>query len=256
MIHLTDLKRKICSPFYYTPKIHREGNPGRPVINSTTYHTSKVSRFVDYHFQSLVKEVSSNINDPTDFVIKINNFKVPENPFLVTMNINFVFSYHGCKSFIYIHTKQRIYCCCQTKARQPRKENRSRKSDNILSTYFDTKQYHFLTQSFTFKSKAVLWEQNAPPIHRSSSYLRFIDDIFMVWTKLENQLKFFINEMSKKHSIKLDFKFSKETKIEFLDTLVDRLQTILYKKLTTSSFTKKEYLLQPSIKNKTSLLNF
>ena len=37
--------------------------------------------------------------------------------------------------------------------------------------------------------------------------------------------------MSKKHSIKLDFKFSKETKIEFLDTLVNRLQTILYKKL-------------------------
>ena len=49
--------------------------------------------------------------------------------------------------------------------RQPRKENRSRKSDNILSTYFDTKQYNFLTQSFTFKSKAVLWEQNAAPTY-------------------------------------------------------------------------------------------
>ena len=70
---------------------------------------------------------------------------------------------------------------------------------------------------------------------KSSSYLQFIDDIFMVWTKSQNQLKPFINEINKKHySIKLDFKFSKE-KIEYLDTLVykdhdNRLQARLYKK--------------------------
>ena len=66
---------------------------------------------------------------------------------------------------MYKHTKQQTYCCCQTKTRQLRKENRSHKSDNVLSTYFYTKQNHFLTQSFTFKSKAVLWEQNAPPTY-------------------------------------------------------------------------------------------
>ena len=72
---------------------------------------------------------------------------------------------------------------------------------------------------------------------KSSSYLRFIDDIFMVWTKSENQYKFFRNEINKKHHfIKFDFKFSKE-EIEFLDTLVhkehsNRLQTTLYKKPT------------------------
>ena len=73
--------------------------------------------------------------------------------------------------------------------------------------------------------------------NKSSSYLRLIDNIFMVWTKSENEINFFINEISKKHhSIKFDFKFSKE-KIEFLDTLVykdhnNRLQTALYKKPT------------------------
>ena len=70
--------------------------------------------------------------------------------------------------------------------------------------------------------------------NKSSSYLLFIDDIFMKWTKSENELKSFINEMNKKHhSIKFDFKFSKE-KTEFLDALVSkdhnkRLQTTLYK---------------------------
>ena len=75
----------------------------------------------------------------------------------------------------------------------------------------------------------------------------------------------------KHHSIKFDFKFSKE-KIEVLDTLVykdhnNRLQTALYKKPTDcenylhakSAYPlslKKSISLQPSIKNKTSLLNF
>ena len=45
--------------FYYTPKLCKESNPGRPVINSTNCHTSEISRFLDYHFQSLVKEVPS-----------------------------------------------------------------------------------------------------------------------------------------------------------------------------------------------------
>ena len=47
--------------------------------------------------------------------------------------------------------------------------------------------------------------------NKSSSYLRFIDNIFMVWTKSENELKSFIHEKNKKnHSVKFDFKFSKE----------------------------------------------
>ena len=109
--------------------------------------------------------------------------------------------------------------------------------------------------NFTFKRKAVLWKQYTP-LHtqkylypswkgyiysliknESSSYLRFINNIFMVWTKSENELKSFINEINKKHYlIKFDFKISIE-KIEFLDTLVykdhnNRLQTTLYKKPT------------------------
>ena len=107
---------------------------------------------------------------------------------------------------------------------------------------------------------------------KSSRYLRFISEIFMVWAEPKNQLKFLIKETNKKHyTIKLDFKFPKE-KNEFLENLGfkeqnNRLQTALSKnptdrpklslyKICTYSFTNKEYSLQPSIKNKKSLLNF
>ena len=69
--------------------------------------------------------------------------------------------------------------------------------------------------------------------NKSAIHARYIDDIFMVWTKSESELKHFMNKINQKHqAIKFDFKFSKES-IEFLDTLIhtdrkNRLQTTLY----------------------------
>ena len=52
------------------------------------------------------------------------------------------------------------------------------------------------------------------------TFLRFTDDLFMIWTGTEEDLLKFINELNQKHkTIKFDFKYSK-TKIEFLDVLV------------------------------------
>ena len=50
-----------------------------------------------------------------------------------------------------------------------------------------------------------------PPIkHKFVIYLRYINDIFMVWIKSESELRKFINERNQKHpSIKFDFNFSK-----------------------------------------------
>ena len=67
--------------------------------------------------------------------------------------------------------------------------------------------------------------------------LRYMNDIFMIWIKSENELRHFMKKINQKHqSIKFHFKFSKES-TEFLDTLVyidskNRLQTTLYKKST------------------------
>ena len=73
--------------FYISPKIHKENNPGRPVINSINCHTSEISRFVDHHLQPLVREIPSYIKDTNDFINKIDNFAVPPNSFLITMDV-------------------------------------------------------------------------------------------------------------------------------------------------------------------------
>ena len=46
-------------------------------------------------------------------------------------------------------------------------------------------------------------------INKSVIYLRYTDDIFMIWIKSESELRHFMNKMNQKHqSIKFDFKFS------------------------------------------------
>ena len=82
------------------------------------------------------------------------------------------------------------------------------------------------------------FEQNyVHPLIKDKSvlFLRYIDDIFMVWTKSEKQLKDFMSELNQKHpSIKFDYKFDCK-KIGFLETLVhiyqqNKLQTTLFQK--------------------------
>ena len=55
---------------------------------------------------------------------------------------------------------------------------------------------------------------------KSNFFSRYIDDIFMVLTKSEKQLRDFLNELNQKHpSLKFDYKFDCK-RTEFLDTSV------------------------------------
>ena len=50
-------------------------------------HTSEISRFVDHHLQPVVKQIRSHIKDTNHFINKVNNFFVPVNSVLVTMDV-------------------------------------------------------------------------------------------------------------------------------------------------------------------------
>ena len=66
------------------PKIHKEGNPGRPVVSSIDSHTSKISKYVDYYIQPISKEIKSYVQDTSDLIEKINQAgTVLENTYLV-----------------------------------------------------------------------------------------------------------------------------------------------------------------------------
>ena len=70
------------------PKVHKEGNPGRPVVSTTDCHSTKISKYIDNQLQPHVKELKSYIKDSTNFIRKINNMeKFLTTAFLLTMDV-------------------------------------------------------------------------------------------------------------------------------------------------------------------------
>ena len=211
---------KVINPktpkFYITPKINKENNPVGPVINSINSHISKVSRF-DHHLQPLVKEIPSYVKDANDYVNNINNFKVPQSSLLVPMDVNVLYA-----------NIPNNYGVAAVKRKH---DNYTKKTvATIVRTFlaliltlkdliFDSKFYlqikgcamgTICAPAYANLFMSEFEERCIYPLikNESSSYLRFIDDIFMVWNKSENELKSFINEVNKKHhSIKFGFKF-------------------------------------------------
>ena len=83
---------KINSPgtprFYTQPNIHKEGNSGRPVSSSLNCHISKISQYVDYHLQPIVKQIPSYVKDTSDFISKPKALEtVPDNLYLVSLDV-------------------------------------------------------------------------------------------------------------------------------------------------------------------------
>ena len=74
-------------------------------------------------------------------------------------------------------------------------------------------------------------------LKRCLLYLRYIDDIFMIWKGTKTELMTFIKDLNEKHrTIKFDFQVSPR-KIAFLDTMLyedknNNIQTTLYRKPT------------------------
>ena len=62
------------------------------MIKSNNCDTCEISRFVDHHLQPLVRKIPSYIKDTNDFITKIDNFAVPPNSSLVTIDVKSLYT--------------------------------------------------------------------------------------------------------------------------------------------------------------------
>ena len=77
--------------FYILPKIHKPGNPGRPIVSSNSHPTERISHFVDYHLQPLVQKLPSFVKD--DFLNKLLTIgNLPANSLLVTLDVSSLYT--------------------------------------------------------------------------------------------------------------------------------------------------------------------
>ena len=79
--------------FYLLPKIHKPGNPGRPIVSSNSAPTKNISRFVDFFLQPCVTRLPSYIRDTTDFINKLRKLPpLPPNSLLVTLDVSSLYT--------------------------------------------------------------------------------------------------------------------------------------------------------------------
>ena len=233
--------------FYLSPKIHKPYNPGRPVISSVDCHTSNISRYVDYHLQPIVKNIPSYMKDTNDFIKKTKDLKVPKDAILVSLNVKAL--YTSIPNLEGIAAVKRAYDKYQQKTVATKVRTTFLALILTLNNFiFNSKLYLQIkgcamdttcAPAYSNIFMAYFEEKFIHPLTDAKTllYLRFIDDIFMIWTKSEKDLVEFLDELNTKHtSIKFEFKYSRQ-QIEFLVTVVyidnnNKLQATQYKKPT------------------------
>ena len=80
---------------YFLPKIHKTGNPGRPIISGNDTATEKLSAFVDFYLTKYIDNyyIASFNKDTTQFLnFLLDLATLPDNTFLVSMDIKSLYT--------------------------------------------------------------------------------------------------------------------------------------------------------------------
>ena len=234
--------------FYLLPKIQKRFYrvPGRPIISNSGYFTENISAFVDHHLQPLATTVKSYIKDTNDFLRKIKGFQnITEDTILCSIDVVGLYPNiphdEGLKALEKkLNERQNPKIPTETLVKM---------ADLVL------KNNVFLHNGKTYRQKrgTAMGTKKAPPYAiifmgdfeenalngynlKPSAWLRYIDDIFLLWEHGEEELIKFIDYLNAIHpTIKFTFSYSR-TSIDFLDVRVSKdgtgLKTDLFIKPT------------------------
>jgi hypothetical protein len=232
--------------FYMLPKIHKQGTPGRPIISASGGPTDQISRYVDSFLKPLVPHIPSYIKDTPDFIRKLQNIQgVPTTAILCTIDVKALYTN--------IPHIQGISANINALQRNPP----SISLDIIEylmwfilgNNYFEFNGMYFHQKQGTAMGTAMapsyanlfMAELELDLLSRyplqPHLWLRFIDDIFMIWLHGPKELTTFIEWLNQQHAtIKFTAEHSMD-QVNFLDltvykTDVGQLKTKTYHKPT------------------------
>ena len=211
-------------------------------------HTANISKYVDYHLQPIVKEIPSYVKDTQDFLKKLEKVKdIPLESLLVTLDVKSLYTN--------VPNNEGIKAVKESYEKYKEKTVSTKVIITFLSLILTLNNFvfnctHYLQTmgcamgTIYAPSYANIFMANCEAKHiypyikeKSLLYLRYIDDIFMIWKGTKVELITFIKELNEKHkTIKFDFQISPR-KIVFLDAMLykdenNNIQTTLYCKPT------------------------
>ena len=221
--------------FYILPKIHKKDIPGRPIVSAINSVTENMSEFLNLCIQPLLPKLRSYIKDTKHFVSLMTKLpKQNKGVILVSADITSLYTN--------IPHNEGIEACIhymkEFKNVLPDFTPNERITRTLFLFILENNYFQFLDQLFVQLIGTAMGTKVAPPYASLflglfeethiftkfpgliTIFLRFLDDIFMIWKHGEEELHKFFKHLNSVHpTIKFTYVFSYE-EINFLDTTV------------------------------------
>ncbi len=225
------------SDLYLLPKIHKasfnqNNHPSRPIMSANGSPTEKISEFVDHFLNETTFSLPAYVRDTTDFLCKLNRVgTLPENTYLVTLDVESLYTN--------IPNDYGILAARNTlaKTRPPGSLPSNTSLLKLLKLVLTLNNFKFNGENFLQVGGCAMGSKLSVGYANNSLgkfeednvynyptkpflYLRYIDDIFIIWTKGLEELNKFIEHMN---SCTTFFNFTQEISLEsvtFLDTRI------------------------------------
>ena len=235
--------------FYMLPKIHKPNNPGRPVVSIVNSHTEKLSAYVDEFLRPLAEALPSHIRDTTDFISRLRNLgKLPESCILVTLDVSSLYTN--------IDTDEGLAIVEEELEKTGRNRPSAKTLTCLLEKVLKLNNFTFNDENFIQVKGTAMGTRAAPNfaniymgrledkfVYQTDwfnyiiDWVRFIDDIFLIWKGNNNSLTTFIEHLN---GVVPSIKFTHEIScisVNFLDTKIIKdargnISTDVYQKPT------------------------
>ena len=214
--------------FYLLPKIHKAGNPGRPIVSANGHPTEKISEFVDLHLQPHVNSLPSNLKDTTDYLRKLQESgPIPPATLLVSLDVTSLYTN--------IPHEDGIRACKEAWEERPVKDPPTEILVKLLTLILKCNNFKFKGKHYLQVQGTAMGTKMAPAYAnilmgrlegqllrsislKPFSWFRFIDDVDMKWTHGPENLEIFLQEANSFHpTIRFTAEVSNEEHV-FLDT--------------------------------------
>lgn len=223
---------------YLLPKIHKDPDkwtvkdkipPGRPIVSDCSSDTYRVAEYIDHFLAPQATKHASFVKDTPDFLKKISQIRPNPNSFLVTIDVDSLYTNIDNKDGL--EAVRKIFEL-HSDTKRPDQEIL-----DLLKICLENNDFMFNGEWFlqiwgTAMGKKfapnyanivlALWEAGALSkcSLKPDIFLRYLDDIFLVWSHSEEEFWQFFETLNNHHpTIKLKATIHR-TSIDFLDVTV------------------------------------
>ena len=223
--------------FYLLPKIHKNRStwtlpnmpPGRPIVSDCSSDSYRISEYIDHFIRPIATKHPSYIKDTPHFIQKIKNITIPPNALLITLDVESLYTN--------IDNRAGIAAIRTLFDKYPNPKRPDQQILELLDLSLSNNDFQFLDSLYLQIWGTAMGKRYAPgyadaflavwdseilqicPL-KPLVYLRYLDDIFIIWTHSIEEFHQFIDILnSHRPTIKLKPTISNSS-IDFLDVTI------------------------------------